>query len=212
MARLLVIDLWPDRREPARPRDRFDGFVATCAQRGDALTVMHFSDLAGAGAPPCDGMVLSGSPTNLVDDPAEDRERGATLAHFARVLALLDERETTPLLAICFGHQLIAKASGGRLAQLPRQRTAGNHPIQVLAADPLLAGLSAPAFAQDHQWSVASPGRGYAVVARSVDGIEMVRHAALPRVGVQFHPEYYARQAPAEPSGRWFLERWLESL
>jgi GMP synthase-like glutamine amidotransferase len=77
--------------------------------------------------------------------------------------------------------------------------------------DPLFAGLRTLRCGESHQWQVARVARGYRVVARSPDGIEAARHQRLPRIGLQFHPEYF-RHRGATTDGRHILMNWLASL
>jgi GMP synthase (glutamine-hydrolysing) len=212
-ASVLLIDLWPDLLAPGMLRERFAQLPVAAAAAGLELAVAHHLALGERPREAPLGIILSGSRTNLVDDPDEDQLDGAPLARFAPVLELLSSLPAVPVLGICFGHQLLAKAGGGVLERMPAERFDGHHPIELLERDPLFAAVPpAPAFAESHRWRVAVPGAGYRVVARSADGIEMVRHGQLPRVGVQFHPEYWLRQPPMERWGQRVLANWLSRL
>ncbi|RMH04211.1 MAG: glutamine amidotransferase [Planctomycetota bacterium] len=98
-----------------------------------------------------------------------------------------------PLLGICFGHQLLASAFGGRVGDHPRGMELGTVEIELLPAaaeDPLLAGLPERFPAQaTHAQSVLEPPPGAVVLARSAyEPCHALRFA--PRCwGVQFHPE-----------------------
>ena len=53
----------------------------------------------------------------------------------------------TPVLGVCYGHQLLAHALGGRVAQNPHGREIGSVRVRLLPearSDPLLGGLSDP--------------------------------------------------------------------
>jgi GMP synthase-like glutamine amidotransferase len=214
-ASALFIDLWPDAHPRGVWRERFRDVQPAAAAHGLRLEVVHHDDVDpdewSARAP--SAIMLSGSRTNLVDTLEEDPEEGALLGRFARVAALLERLPTTPVLGICFGHQYLAKLSGGRLERMTAKREDNDFAISPLEADPLLAGLPAePRLVENHLWRVVEPGRGYRVVATSQDGIEMVRHAGLPRVGVQFHPEYFARQPADRAHGRTVLSNWFRGV
>jgi GMP synthase (glutamine-hydrolysing) len=214
-ARILFIDLWPDALAPGEVRDRFRDLPPCAVEHGCELAIEHFTRLdprAWAARAPA-AVMLSGSRTNLVDERSEDPKDGALLGAFAAVTELLERLPATPVLGICFGHQYLAKAAGGRLERMPAERVDNDYEVEATETDPLLAGLPPRArFVENHQWRVARPGRGYRVVATSADGIEMVRHGSLPRVGVQFHPEYFARQQTAPPPGRAVLANFFDGL
>jgi GMP synthase (glutamine-hydrolysing) len=100
----------------------------------------------------------------------------------------------TPVLGVCYGHQLIAHALGGRVDYHPSGREIGTVAIERLpdaGNDALLA--SAPEQFQahaSHQQSVLELPRGAVTLARSAhDPHHAVRYA--PNAwGLQFHPEF----------------------
>jgi len=218
MAGILFIDMWPDVLPEGQLRSRFQDFPPCAQARGRGVLPLHFSRVDPAAlldAPPA-AVVISGSRTNLVDDLAEDPADGALIGRFEAVTVLLAGLPAeTPVLGICFGHQYLAKAAGGRLGRMAQEREEDDFPLSDVRPDPLLEGLGTPPrFVERHLWRVDQPGDGYQVVAHSRDGVEMVRHRTLPRVGVQFHPEYFAKQHPpcGLADGRIFLDNWLCSL
>jgi GMP synthase-like glutamine amidotransferase len=210
---LLFIDLWPEDEGPGRWKDRFAAVPPAAQRAGFTPVVAHHTRLDAGGlavAPPA-GIILSGSRSNLLDDPAEDPRDGIALSAFAPLTALLARLPRVPVLGICFGLQYLTVAAGGTLARLAQERRDPAWAIEPLAPDPLFAGLDAPRCVESHRWRVERPAPGYRVVARSADGIEAVRHADLPRVGVQFHPEYH-RNPGATADGERVLMNWLASV
>jgi GMP synthase (glutamine-hydrolysing) len=102
----------------------------------------------------------------------------------------------TPVLGICYGHQLLAHALGGRVGPNPRGREIGTVWVETLAAargDPLLGGLPARFPMQaTHVESVLELPPGAALLATS-SGDPHQAFSAGPRAwGVQFHPEFDA--------------------
>jgi GMP synthase-like glutamine amidotransferase len=210
MAGVLYIDLWPEDDGDGCWKPRFAAIPAAARQLGVGISVLHYRriDPVRIAADPPAGIMLSGSSSNLVDHPADDPHDGIGIAAFAAVGALLERLPAVPVLGICFGLQYLNVAAGGTLAQLPTTRKEPAWPIEVLEDDPLFAGLTAPRVAENHRWLVERPAPGYQLVARSQDGIEALRHRELPRVGVQFHPEYFTRKG-ATRDGERMLSNWL---
>jgi GMP synthase (glutamine-hydrolysing) len=95
-----------------------------------------------------------------------------------------------PILGICLGHQIIAKAFGGSV----RQAEVGEYAealITVDHEDQILKGLG-PHFNAwvSHRDEVTSLPKGFEKLAHSKTcQIEAMRHKELPIFGVQFHPE-----------------------
>ncbi|AUL19671.1 GMP synthase [Bordetella holmesii] len=101
-----------------------------------------------------------------------------------------------PMFGICYGHQLLAHALGGRVDYNPAGRELGTHEITLSAAaqdDPVTAGLPQRLPAQMmHAQSVITPPGGSIVLASSpMDAHQMLR--LRPGVySTQFHPEFQA--------------------
>jgi GMP synthase (glutamine-hydrolysing) len=101
-----------------------------------------------------------------------------------------------PLFGVCYGHQLMAHALGGRVDYLPGGREIGTQSIEMLphhAHDPLLSALPAAFRAQTtHEQSVLEPPGGSVILARSArDPHHLLRYGAKA-ISTQFHPEFNA--------------------
>lgn len=206
MRRVLLVGLWVDRDPEGDVPPRFRHLPELFAARGLELHTVHRSELDAASwiaAPPA-GMILSGSRHNIGED--------CTVADFPELNRLLADLPRVPVLGICFGHQFLAAHNGGRLGRCGRYREDNDFPITPVGEHPLFAGLPRPVpLPENHGMRVVDPGPGYDLIAASPDGIEGMAHSELPRIGVQFHPEYYPRQRQPEV-GRQVLENWMRLL
>lgn len=102
--------------------------------------------------------------------------------------------QQVPILGICFGHQLLAHALGGRVDFNPRGVEVGTVSVslaEAAAGDPLLSGLPPRFSAQlSHRQSVLELPPGAVLLGAS----DMEPHQGFsfgPRAwGIQFHPEF----------------------
>jgi GMP synthase (glutamine-hydrolysing) len=149
--------------------------IERCAvQAGFAVSTRPFFEDEEATA---DALIISGSPILLTEtDPAP------YVAHLARLL-----RSDLPVLAICFGHQLLGLAHGATVFRCAESRDW--QPIALAGGSVLWEGLSGPAeMMEDHCEAISLPP-GWQLLAESSTGLEAMSHASNPWFGVQFHPE-----------------------
>jgi GMP synthase (glutamine-hydrolysing) len=101
-----------------------------------------------------------------------------------------------PLFGVCYGHQLMAHALGGRVDYLPGGREIGTVPIHVAeqaAQDPLAAALPSLFRAHTtHEQSVLEIPKGTTVLAGSARDPHHLLRYGKNAVSVQFHPEFNA--------------------
>ncbi len=134
------------------------------------------------------GIVVTGS-ASMVSHREEWSERtGEWLANAVQA--------GLPVLGVCFGHQLLAHALGGKVGPNPRGRQIGTTPIEMLPAassDPLLAHLPASFQAQTtHVESVHELPAGAVRLATSPRDENHAFRFGQRAWGVQFHPEFGA--------------------
>jgi carbamoyl-phosphate synthase small subunit len=147
-------------------------------RRGARVRILpHTISAAVALAPDIDGVILSPGP----GDPAR-LEGPVALAR-----AIIDDGR--PLLGICLGHQIVARAAGAETGRLRFGHHGANHPVRDV--DLGLVQVTA----QNHEVQVLGDslpaGGGFHVSQVNLnDGsVEGLRHATKPIETVQYHPE-----------------------
>jgi carbamoyl-phosphate synthase small subunit len=152
--------------------------VRAMRHRGASVRVFpHTAAPSDVLASDIDGVILSPGP----GDPARLEAQVA----LARAV-IADGR---PLLGICLGHQIVARAAGAETRRLRFGHHGANHPVQ----DVELGRVQVTA--QNHEVQVvglslpASSGFHVSQVNLNDGSVEGLRHRKLPIETVQYHPE-----------------------
>ncbi len=190
-------------RAPGRLSEDFprypDMFVSLLSKADESLAFETVSLIEGAAIPEaggCEAVVITGSPAAVYDpapwiDPLRDFVRTAFSAR-------------TPMVGICFGHQIIADAMGGDVRKSGKGWGVGRHTYEVVERRPWMSGagraFSLPA---SHQDQVITPPAGARTLARS-DHTEhaMLLYEDAPVMSLQGHPEFRDAFAAALYSAR----------
>lgn len=136
------------------------------------------------------GIIITGSHA-MVTDQAEWM---TDLIHW--LYRTIHQHPSLPVLGLCFGHQLLAQALGGEVADNPMGIEVGTVALRLTQAghqDALLSAIENHPWAQVvHKQSVLTPPPGAAVLASNVhDACQAFRYGECVW-GVQFHPEFSA--------------------
>jgi GMP synthase (glutamine-hydrolysing) len=150
------------------------------------LTLDRMSaDLATAPGSGTSGVIISGSPRDAwSEDPVN---------HRLMELVLACRQAGTPVLGVCYGHQIVARALGGKVARHPQGLELGNTPVRLTEA-----GRRSPIFQGfPHEFDVLSshsdevvempPGGELTVEGRFTANQGFQWGDRI--FGVQFHPE-----------------------
>jgi GMP synthase-like glutamine amidotransferase len=171
-------------RPPGQLAEEFGDYPAMFrAMLGPGFEVERFDvqagDLPEAGAH--DAYLITGSPAGVYDplpwiEPLEKFIRNAGDAR---------------MVGVCFGHQVMAEALGGRVEKSDKGWSAGLHRYDVVRPEPWMNGTKAIASPASHQDQVVVQPPNTDVVAKS----DFTPFAALawtdrPAISFQFHPEF----------------------
>ena len=154
------------------------------------------------------GIILSGGPASVFvgDVPAFNPE----------ILSI-----SQPILGLCYGHQLIAKYFGGRVANTG-QGEFGKASLHQLNFSPLWKHVADKSQVwMSHQDSVTELPQGFKVIGETISGsLAALQHQERPLFSLQFHPEVtdtlagfqilsnFVELCKARPS--WSMERFIE--
>ena len=181
MVRVLVVNNYPS-------RERVVTLERCLKENGAEVIPVGQERVNAARLDSSDGAVLSGSPAMLTD--------AGTMSRFqAEVDAVLDSE--VPVLGVCFGHQLLARAFGAQVVK------DGRHVLEmvkttVVKDDPLFDGLPTSMMLMESRYEVVkSLPDGFTLLARSATSrIATMKHPTRLLYGVQFHPERFTKQHP----------------
>lgn len=130
----------------------------------------------------CAAYIVTGSSCGVYDP----------LPWIAEAKVFLNEAKgQAKLVGVCFGHQLMAEAFGGRVIQSPKGWGVGEHEYEVLKLQPWMDEAQAVRLPASHQDQVVELPPGAEIVAAS----EFSPMGALawrdhPSISIQLHPEF----------------------
>lgn len=191
---------------PPDLRKRHGGYPAMMEKMlGEHLPRATFSTakIADGEAPPpaaaVDAMLITGSPAGVYDG----HPWIATLKDYIRAAAALRR----PQVGICFGHQVMAEAFGGRVEKSGKGWGVGRHDYDVVGEAPWMrpqtTRLSCTVSHQDQVVERPSSARRIAGSAFCENGALSYDHA--PAISFQMHPEFetaFARDLLSARRGR----------
>ncbi len=166
----------------------FDDWIGAGLREGGAEVRTH--DAQGDTPPPpldtIAGIVITGSHAMVSDRPAWSEALVPWLQAAVRT--------ETPVLGICYGHQLLAHALGGEVGHHPEGVEIGTVAVTLRTAahdDPLLGALPGTFDAQAVHWqSVRRLPPGAVLLAGNAHEPHHAFRVGRNAWGVQFHPEF----------------------
>ena len=165
-----------------------DWFKAALGDVGPIKVVCPFEGEPLPAAGTFSGAVISGS-WAMVTDHEEWSER---TANWLREII----GAGVPVLGVCYGHQLMAYALGGKVDYHPQGSEVGQIAVSLNDAarhDPLLEGLpnSFDTFLSHEQSVLTLPSCAVVLASSSHDPHQIIRYSSTA-LSVQFHPEFSA--------------------
>lgn len=159
-------------------------------------TVAHFNLTAvAASSPDCGPRALAADAVILTGSALDADSVEPFVLRLLETLQSLAARDV-PVLGICFGHQILARALGGKVGRNPGGWEVGNVRISLTSeglACPVLAGLGPePEVLQSHQDAVLTLPPGAVLLAGNAT-TPIQAFQARPggrQFGLQFHPEF----------------------
>ncbi|MCL6684721.1 type 1 glutamine amidotransferase [Sphingomonas alba] len=171
-------------RPPGDLAMRFGNYPSMFAQMlGPQFEIESF-DLAAGQLPSGgghDALLITGSPAGVYED----------LPWIPALLDFIRSAGNRKMVGICFGHQAMAEALGGKVEKSDKGWGAGLHSYSVEHAEPWMdsaAEISAPASHQDQV--VIQPPRTEITVASNFTPYAGLAWTDRPAISFQFHPEF----------------------
>lgn len=128
----------------------------------------------------CDAWLIPGSRHGVYDDlpwiePLKDFIRDAA-------------RLKRPMAGVCFGHQIIAEALGGRVEKAAQGFRIGLEQYRTTLGGDTALSVTMPAFHQDQ--IIVPPPNAEVVASSAACTYAALRYKDAPVLSVQFHPEF----------------------
>ena len=197
-------------RPPGTLADEFGDYPTMFAELlGSAFDVQSYDVEAGV-LPPTSAhqaYLITGSPAGVYEPlpwiaPLEDFIRGA---------------KDSKMVGVCFGHQVMAEALGGRVEKSDKGWGAGLHRYDIVRPEPWIDGESAVAVPASHQDQVVvQPPNTDVIAASDFTPFASLAWRDRPAISFQFHPEFSPAYAKALIEKRYDVvpdpQRAIESL
>lgn len=178
-------------RPPGDLATRFGDYPAMLLQLLGAGFEADVFDVPNGNLPRPDAygaILITGSPSGVYEP----------LPWIAPLLDFIRSADKSKMVGICFGHQAMSQALGGRVEKSSKGWGTGLHRYDVVHPEPWIASGPSISVPASHQDQVVVQPPASEVVARS----EFTPYAALawtdrPAISFQFHPEFSPDYAKA---------------
>jgi GMP synthase-like glutamine amidotransferase len=128
-----------------------------------------------------DALIVTGSPAGAYEP----------LPWIGELSDFLNAHRTTPMVGVCFGHQIMAQAFGGRVEKSDKGFAIGLHRYEVASQEPWMDPATAFAIPASHQDQVTvQPPRSRVVACSAFTPIAALAYDDRPAISFQGHPEF----------------------
>jgi len=135
-----------------------------------------------------DAYLITGSPAGVYDP----------LPWIAPLMEFIRSADRAKMVGICFGHQIMAEALGGRVEKSEKGWGAGLHRYQVDRVEPWMEPVPSIAVPASHQDQVVvQPPHTEVVASSAFTPFAGLAWTDRPAISFQFHPEFSADFAKA---------------
>jgi GMP synthase-like glutamine amidotransferase len=178
-------------RAPGRLSEDFprypDMFMSLLGAADANFTYEPVRVLDGAALPDaagCEAVLITGSPFGVYDSTPWMEPLRAFIRQAASA--------RTPMVGVCFGHQIMADALGGDVRKSEKGWGVGRHRYEVVEARLWMAGAGETmSLSVSHQDQVIAPPKGATTLARSAHTAHaMLAYEDFPAISLQGHPEF----------------------
>ena len=139
----------------------------------------------------------------LANGPGDPEQCSKTVEH---IRTFFNNKEVKPLMGICLGNQLLARAAGAKTYKLKYGHRSHNQPVQQVGTTKCYITSQNHGYAVD---ATTLPADWEALFVNMNDGSnEGIRHKTNPWFSAQFHPE--ACSGPTDTE--WMFDEFIKSL
>lgn len=98
-----------------------------------------------------------------------------------------------PVVGICLGHEIIAKAFGGTIENLHHQHV-GLTEVNIIQEHNMFGGVKHFTVYENHRYGLKQVPDSFEVLAETDHAVAIMKHRERPIFGIQFHPEHHTEQ------------------
>jgi len=157
-----------------------------------------------------EAVILSGSEARIVE-----AQHVAKFNHVANLIRCIE----TPLLGICFGHQLMCLTLGAEVGALEEPVVGKFESVRIIERNGLFkgfkAGQSIPLAEWHHDYvkKISLPKANLRLLADSPScEVEAVKHEVKPLYGIQFHAERFLIRGEEHKEGIQVIENFCSMI